>query len=133
MGRGLARGSVRADPTKRFAEGPFTAFPPVECLPSAFGLAAHLFVAPLQRRPGSGAGTSSSRPRSLDIERDVLRQAHASLTGRLHPAWAMLAMTLSLGTVLLSTGLLPLAWPNGGALLFRQGRTASAESGGAVS
>ena len=44
----------------------------------------------------------------------------ASLTGRLHPAWAMLAMTLSLGTVLLSSSLMPLTWLGGGAFPSRQ-------------
>lgn len=45
----------------------------------------------------------------------------ASVTGRLHPGWAMLAMTVSLGAVLLSSSLMPLAWPGGA--VFRDNRT----------
>lgn len=44
----------------------------------------------------------------------------ASLTGRLHPAWAMLAMTLSLGTVVLNSSLMPLTCLGGGAFPSRQ-------------
>ena len=55
----------------------------------------------------------------------------ASLTGRLHPAWAMLAMTFSLGTVLLSSSLMPLARPGGGAFPSRQKAARSVTSEGA--
>ena len=46
----------------------------------------------------------------------------ASITGRLHPGWAMLAMTFSLGTVLLSSSLMPLAWPGGAASVLAEAR-----------
>ncbi|NLG68491.1 MAG: cation-translocating P-type ATPase, partial [Firmicutes bacterium] len=53
----------------------------------------------------------------------------ASVTGRLHPGWAMLAMTLSLGTVLVSSSVLPMGWLGGKAPSARQQAAKSGRPG----